>query len=70
MLTQLDNIVEEFSQLNLENQEYIVNIFQNQVREKKREIFLQEVQVAENNFASGNFKSGSIDDLLMDIDDD
>jgi len=70
MLTQLDNIVEEFSQLNLENQEYIVNILQNQVREKKREIFLAEVTQAESNFKNGSFKSGNIDDLLADIDDD
>ena len=70
MLTQLDNIVEEFSQLNLENQEYIINIFQNQIREKKRDGFLAEVSQAESNFANGNYKSGSIDDLLADIDDD
>ncbi len=67
MLTQLDNIVEAFSQLNLENQEYIINIFQNQIREKKRDGFLAEVSQAVNNFANGNFKSGSIDDLLENL---
>jgi len=70
MLTQLDNIVEEFSQLNLENQEYIINIFQNQIREKKRDGFLAEVSQVESNFANGNYKSGTIDDFLADIDDD
>lgn len=65
----IENILYEFDQLDLENQEYILSIFQNKIDAKKKETFIEETLAAERDFQNGNFKSGSIQDFFNDLDD-
>jgi hypothetical protein len=69
MLTlELDSIVDKFNELDLDNQQYLVDIFQKQINEKKRLDFIKEIELAELNIKSGNFKVGTLDDFLVELD--
>ena len=71
MLTlELDSLVDKFNELDLDNQQYLVDLFQKQINEKKRLDFIKEIELAELNIKSGNFKVGTLDDFLAELDND
>lgn len=71
MLTlELDSIVDKFNELDLDNQQYLLDLFQKQINEKKRLDFIKEIELAELNIQSGNFKVGTLDDFLAELDND
>jgi hypothetical protein len=71
MLTlELDSLVDKFNELDLDNQQYLLDLFQKQINEKKRLDFIKEIELAELNIKSGNFKVGTLDDFLAELDDD
>ncbi|MBM2814067.1 MAG: hypothetical protein HW421_829 [Ignavibacteria bacterium] len=70
MQAELNIIVDQFNQLEYENQEFLVDIFQKQIIEKKREKLIHEIELAESNIKAGKFKRGSVDELMRDLEDD
>ena len=66
----LDVIIEKFNTLDLDNQEYLFDILHKQIIDKKREQLIEDIRIAELNFASGNFKRGSVSDLISEIEND
>lgn len=68
--TVINTIVDEFSSLDIESKEYLVDIFHKQVTENKREKLIQAVHEAEENYNAGKVKHGSIQDLMKDLNDD
>jgi hypothetical protein len=65
--TTLNNIVDTFHGLNFNDKIYLLDIFQKQVTEEKRNKLIKRVNEAERNFAKGKVKKGSVDDLLKDL---
>ncbi|OGU40340.1 MAG: hypothetical protein A2X61_11015 [Ignavibacteria bacterium GWB2_35_12] len=63
----INTIVEDFSTLDIESQEYLVDIFQKQVNQSKREKLINAVREAEVNYNAGNVKHGSVQDLMKDL---
>jgi hypothetical protein len=61
--------IETIEALSLEEQEILINIIQNRLREHKRQKLLQEITEAEKNYLSGNFKRGSVADLMSELDE-
>jgi len=64
---EFEQIVDNFNHLDLDNQEYLFNIFQKQIIEKKRANLIDDINKAENNILAGIFKTGSVEELLADI---
>ena len=69
MKKNLNSLVEEFSKLDLVSKEHLLKIFQLQIKKIKRNLLLKTIRQAENNFKSGKFKKGSINDLMKDLND-
>lgn len=65
----LNNIVENFSELSLEDKEYVLDIFHKQIIESRREKLLARAREAEMNLVKGNVKKGSVKDLYEDLED-
>ena len=70
LASNLNNIVESFNKLDLDNQEYLYEIFHNQIIEKKRLAIINDIKESENNINSGSFKKGSVYDLLAELEND
>jgi len=70
LASNLNNIVESFNKLDLDNQEYLYEIFHNQIIEKKRLVLINDIKESEKNISSGSFKKGSVYDLLAELEND
>jgi hypothetical protein len=68
--SELNQMIEQFEHFELDEKEYLVDIFSKELREEKRErIYLRYVESKENR-EKGNVKTGDIRDLRADIEED
>jgi phage-related baseplate assembly protein len=62
-------VIETVEALSPEEQTILVDIVQNRLRGQKRQELLQDIAEAERNYLSGNFKRGSVADLMAELDE-
>lgn len=60
--------IETVEALSPEEQTILIDIIHNRLREQKRQELLQDIAEAEQNYLSGNFKQGSVTDLMSELD--
>jgi len=70
MSRKINNLLENFDTLTIEEQEAVIDIEKKRLIERKREELKNNVKEAENEFSSGKLKSESIDDIMKAIDDE
>ncbi len=63
-----NDLLEKVDEMPLESQEMFVDIIQKRLNEKKRDTFVREVHESRAEFDSGNYKSGTSDDLFKTLD--
>ena len=63
----VNKVMEEFGHLPFEDKEYVAVIIRKQVIDLKRERLAQRAQEAKMNLEKGLVKSGTIKDLLEDL---
>ena len=63
-------MVESFEHLDLEEKEYLVDIFAKEVREEKRERIYERYLEAKKNREKGKVKVGDVKDLMADLEED
>jgi hypothetical protein len=69
MSGKLNNILEEFDSLSLEEQETILEIEKKRMIERKRKQLMKDVEEAEQEFKSGNLKPESVEEIMKAIDE-
>jgi hypothetical protein len=62
------NAIEVVEALPLEDQEILIDILSKRLRHQKRDEFIASIKEAQEEYAKGNFRSGSVDDLLAELD--
>ena len=65
---QFSDLIEKVDEMPLESQEIFVDIIQKRLDEKKREKFIKEVHESKVEYDSGNYSSGSSEDLFKALD--
>jgi hypothetical protein len=68
--SKINKVIEEFSQLPQEDKEYVVEIIRKQVIEEKRNRLAERAREARVNFERGAAKTGTLRDLMEDLDSD
>jgi hypothetical protein len=53
--------------LTIDEQTMLIEIIQNRLREQQRQELLKNVAQAEKEYAQGNFRRGSVDDLMAEL---
>ena len=53
--------------LTIDEQTMLIEIIQNRLREQQRQELLKNVAQAEKEYAQGNFRRGSVDDLMTEL---
>jgi hypothetical protein len=66
----VQNILEEFGHLPLEDREYVVDVVKKQLIDARREAIARRAREAFSNLAKGAVKRGSAKDLCKDLDND
>jgi len=66
----VNTVIEQFHQLPPEDKEYVAEIIRKQVIELRRDRIAQRAQEAKTNLQKGLVKSGTIEDLLDDLESD
>ncbi|MCP5106195.1 MAG: hypothetical protein GY950_22605 [bacterium] len=67
---EINRMIEQFEHFELDEKEYLVDIFSKELREEKRErIYLRYLE-SKANREKGNVKTGDILDLRADLEDD
>ena len=64
----VNKVIEEFSHLPIEEKEYVAEIIKNQVLEQRRDRLAERVREAKSNLQKGMTRSGTIKDLMEDLD--
>lgn len=67
--SEVNKVIEEFSHLPPEDKEYVAEIIGKQLIEVKRERLAGRVREAKKNLANGQIKSGTINDLMEDLEE-
>jgi hypothetical protein len=62
------NAIEVVEALPLEDQEILIDILSKRLRHQKRDEFIASIKEAQEEYAKGNFRRGSVDDLLAELD--
>jgi len=62
-------ILDEIEELGIEDQEYVINILQNRLRDRKRADLASRAREAMKNAESGNVKTGGFQELWADCND-
>lgn len=68
--TQIDNILQAISVLDLEDQLFVVEILNKRIIELRRSQIVLRAKDAEKNYTLGNVQVGTIEDLMMSSSDD
>jgi hypothetical protein len=68
--SEINSMVESFEHLDLEEKEYLVDIFAKEVREEKRERIYERYLEAKTNREEGKIKIGDVKDLMADLEED
>ena len=66
----LNQILQNISELSVEEQFYLSDLLQKRLVELRRTEIANRVKEAEENYQSGNVRSGSVAELMMLSDDD
>jgi hypothetical protein len=66
----LDRVLQNISELSVEEQFYLSDLLQKRLVEMRRTEIANRVKEAEENYRSGNVRSGSVADLMMRSGDD
>ncbi|HBI36016.1 MAG: hypothetical protein A2015_06205 [Spirochaetes bacterium GWF1_31_7] len=66
----ITNIISEYEELPYNDKIFVLEIFQKQVIEAKRDAIRERADEAMSNYHISAVKKGSLNDLLSDIDDD
>jgi DNA-binding NtrC family response regulator len=66
----LDQILDEIASLSLEEQEVLLNIIKQRHIERKREQILKDSRATMRAYKRGLAKSGTVDDLMKDLESD
>ena len=61
--------IEAIEALSVDDQLMLIDIVQKRLKHQRRLILLQQVAEAEQEYAAGNFKVGSVADLMAELDD-
>ncbi len=64
---ELNQMIERFEYFDLDEKEYLVDIFSKELREEKRERIYQRYLEAKKNIKKGKVKIGDIQDLKADL---
>ena len=70
MNANVNNLLDEFQKLPLDDKEYLAEIMLKQIREMKREFLVTRVNEARGNYNQGKCKSGTLKDLMEDLEND
>lgn len=62
-------ILDEIEELGAEDQEYVITIVQNRLRDRKRAELASRAQEAMENVDAGNVKTGGFQELWADLND-
>lgn len=68
--TEINRVIEEFNLLSLDEKEYVAEMIHKQLIEYRREQIFHQAKDARKDFTQGNVKSGSLQDLYKDLEDD
>jgi len=66
----INKVIDEFSHLPPEDKEYVAEIIRKQVIEEKRNRLAERAREARVNLEGGSVKTGSLKDLMEDLDSD
>jgi len=66
----LDNFLDEFSRLSLEDQEMLLDLLKKRNIEQKRMRIVREVKEAQREYKKGLTKRGTVEDLMRDLESD
>ena len=66
----LTNIISEYESLSYEDKEYVLELFNKQLIEIKRQLLVNRVNEAETNYLEGKTSKGSLKDLHSDLEND
>lgn len=69
MNNKLNDILEDFDSLTLEEQETVLDIEKKRLIEKKRKLLIEEVREAEKEYKTGKLKPKSVEDIMKEIDE-
>jgi len=66
----LDNFLDEFSRLSIEDQEMLLDLLKKRNIEQKRMRIVREVKEAQREYKKGLTKRGTVEDLMKDLESD
>ena len=66
--SQLQLAIEAVEALSLEDQTMVIEILQKRIYQQRRNELLEEIEIVRQEYAAGNFKSGSVADFLEELD--
>ena len=67
-MAQFNDLLEKVDEMPLESQEMFVDIIQKRLNEKKRKKFIREIHESKVEYNSGNYQSGTSEDLFKALD--
>ena len=65
----INRVLEEIEELDLDDRIYLHEVLSSRLIETKRARIADRVREEEQNYAEGNVRSGSVDDLLGELND-
>ena len=68
--TEINRVIEGFNLLSMDEKEYVADMIHKQLIEYRREQIVKRANDARNNLKQGNVKSGSLEDLYRDLEND
>jgi len=68
--SEINRMIEQFEHFELDDKEYLVEIFSKELQEEKRERIHRRHLEAKENREKGNVKTGDIQDLWADLETD
>ena len=68
--TEINNFIESYDNLSIEDKEYLSDLIQKNLIESKRSRLIDRVQEAEVNYSKGKVKKGGFKELFEDLDND
>lgn len=66
----INDVLNDFDKLDSNEKEYFLEVARKQLIEQRRNKISDRVKEAEQNYNNGNSKSGRVDDLLKDLQND
>lgn len=70
MTSVINDILEKFDSLNIEDQESVLEIEQKRLIQKKRELLVEEVKKAEKEYSEGKYIEGDTETLMNKIENE